>query len=199
MGKIFTAIQSQAYEIIRDRILIILMDEMDLQQQLTYDPDLELQFFLERLIAIDKEEVDSVVVSLAAGEYLNENQGSSDGNYTFYVDCYCKSKSRDGEDGFTRSNVKLQKLLGIMRFILKNPIYKTLGFTTPFIMNLTISNIDIKGMDSTDAANTSMGRLTLKIRANETTSLLDGVRVSGYDTRVYLKDGIGYFYETDNY
>jgi len=197
MSRITVAIGSQAFELIRDRLVEILVDEFEGQYLLTYDSELEVNVFKERNNPLDKTELSSIVVSLATGSYSNKNQLSVDGEYSYNIDIYTNEKTNDAESGDTRSALKLQKIIGITRAILEDQAYKTLGFVTPKIMHTMVTDINIRGYDPNDTMNTSMGRLSFKVRAIETTLPITPSLIAGYQTGVLIDlSGKGYFYQS---
>lgn len=200
MSKINTVIPKQKFEYIRDRVFEIIMSEFEGQYLQSYDPDLDLSVFIERSTPLDKTELPGIVVSLAAGNFGNKNQGSVDGTYQINIDHYTSAKSAAGVSGDTYAAKKLHKILGISRAILEDPIYKTLGFTPPFIMKSFISELNIAAQNKEDAENTSMGRLVFNVVANETSKLLIPDLIEGYNTSIKIDNsGKGYFYKGENY
>jgi hypothetical protein len=200
MSKIKQVILKRTYEYIRDRIFAILMDEFDGQFVLTYDTDLEVNFFIERGTPIDKTELPAIVVSIAKGSFDNKNQGNIDGSYSFNIDCFTNAKTNITEGGDYIAAKHLQKIMGICISILEDPIYKTLGFTPPFIMSSSFSEMNFASPNKEDASNTSMGRLTFNIRANEAFKLIEPSLIEGYETTVQIgNSGKGYFYIGENY
>ena len=114
MAKINIEIPIANFEIIRDRIALILAEEIDNQAVLTYDADLEaVEVFLERTKAFDKTEVPCINVSLATGNFSNKHQGYQDGVYIFNIDIYTNAQSTDAEDGDVLSTLSNHKLLRI--------------------------------------------------------------------------------------
>lgn len=197
MSRITAAISAQSFELIRDRIVEILVDEFDGQYLLTYDAELIVDVFKERNTPVDKAELSCIIVSFANGIYGNKNQGHVDGDYQYNIDVYTNAKTNDSQSGDTKSATKLQKLIGIIRAILENQAYKTLGFITPRIMNTIVSEINIRRYDPNDTVNTSMGRITFKVRAAETTAPMDANLIDGYQTTVLIdQSGKGYFYQS---
>ena len=200
MAKINTIIPTQNYELIRDRIAIILADEFQNQLFLTYDVDVDPVIFVERSNPFDKEELPAVNVSMAVGNFANKNLGSSDGTYQFNIDFYTRSKSNAATGGDIISTKKLHRMIGMARYILEDPIYKTLGFNPGFIMHTICTEIIIKQLDKDDATNTAMGRLIFTVKANESNRLLSPSIALGFDTKVTIEiSNEGYYYVTNNY
>lgn len=198
MSKITNIITSQGYEIIRDRIATILADEIDNQAVMTYDPYLEsLDVKVEAKNPNDISELPLVNVSIANVDYANKNQGSVDGTITINVDAYTSAPSENGNDGAKIATLYLHRILGICRYVLEDPIYKTLGFLQPQIMRTLVSNITFKDIDNNDANNVAMGRLTFTVVANEPNKLIVPQLIAGYQTTINLDNtSNGYFYES---
>lgn len=200
MSLITQTILQQLFEYIRTRILQILVSELEGQFILTGDYDLQLNVFIERSNPLDKTEIDAIVISFAQGTYGNKNQGSVDGTYQYHVDCFTSAKSSLNISGDTAAQLKLHKIIGVVRSILEDPIYKTLGVNPPIIMKSFISEINIAASNKEDATNTSMGRITFNVVANETNKLIIPPLIEGYDTDVRINgSGQGYFYRGENY
>lgn len=186
MSKINHIIPAQNYELIRDRIADILIDEISNQFTLTADPFLKATVTLENSIPTDKTELSQVSVSLDKGMYDQKFQGNRRGVYTYNVDVVTSSKTTNGVSGDTKSTKKLHRLMGVVMAILENPEYKTLGFATPLISNTHVQDIKIAGVDKEDAMNTVMGRVSFSVTATETTSLKDTVLIAGFNTKIKI-------------
>lgn len=200
-SKITQAIVQQKFEFIRDRIFEILVVEFDQQHILTYDDDLDVGIYLERTMPFDEVEIPAITVGYAEGDYSNKHQGSQDGLYTYHIDHFASAKSTLGIAGDTKSNLKLQKMMGVTRAILEDPIYKTLGVTPPFIMKSYVSKMGIAASkEPRDATNQSMGRVIFNVVANETSKLIIPTIIEDYKTHIKIDNtGKGYFYLGETY
>lgn len=199
MAKITTIIPPQNYELIRDRIAIVLADEIDNQVVLNYDPYIDVTVYCERTKTFDKTEMPCVNVSLANGSYSNKNQGSIDGTYIFNVDVYTNSKSTISQDGDVRSAFNLQRILGICRYVLEDPLYKTLGFSPGFIMTTKVNDFNFAVPENMDTLNHTMARLTFSVTANEKNTLKTPNIIDGYKTTLkIIESEKGYLYVGGN-
>jgi len=203
MSKITTAIPEQKFQFITRRVFEILMDEFNQQQILTYDNELDVDFFLERTMPFDKEELPTINISFVDGDYSNKHQGSQDGLYQIFIDAYASAKTTATQAGDTLANLKVQKMLGVTRAILEDPVYKTLGVVPPFIMKSYVSKITIAAPNKNsnmDGVNNSMGRLIFNVVANETSKLIIPQLIAEYQTQIKIDNsGKGYFYLGINY
>lgn len=188
MPLIVDVIPPQGFEIVRDRIGEILFDEISSQVAQSYNTDIDAQVYVERSNQIDKTELPLINISLSTGSYDNKNQGNLNGTYIFDIDAYTHSKSTEDESGDVLAALKLQRILGVCRAILENPVYKTLGYMPGFIIRTGCSdiNIAIPGAGKLDTLNTLMGRLSFTVVLIENTELIVPVLIAGYDTSIKM-------------
>lgn len=201
MAQINYIIPPQKYELARNRIGEILIDEFDNQLLLTGNYDLDIKVDVEgQNPYYDKVELPAINVSLLNGGFGNKNQGSVDGNYIYAIDAFTSAKTTNTMKGDKLSTFKLHKLLGIARAILEDPKYKTLGYVPGFVMRTGFTNIDIMEIKKDDALNTIGGRLLFAVSLNEITALGVPRLIDGYETRVKISNtDQGYFYQGENY
>jgi len=194
------AIPTQSFELIRNRIAEILVQELPAQATFLADTKINATVYVERYVSFDLTELPAVNVSLNRGLYAEQTQKSTDGTYTYNIDCHTSAKSTSaGARGDSLSMFQLQKLLGVCRGILEDTRYNTLGFARPFIESSKITTIDIGNATEGDATSSVMGRLTLVVRANEQKGVVTPELIAGYDTQVKL--GLtekGYIFTGDN-
>jgi hypothetical protein len=196
-SKITGVIPSQQFELIRDRIALVLFEELAKQYTLTTDERLNVKVFLERAIAIDKTEMPCINVLLNSGIYSNKSTVTTDGEYSFSIDVYSKEKSTTTVSGDTLASLSLQKLMGVCRAILANPVYRVLGFDTKLIKGTEVEGLSIKEpTDNNDSTMSIMGRLNFKVIVVETTQLINAVPITGQETTatINLSDS-GYLYQ----
>ena len=203
MSKITNIIPAQNYELVRNRIAEILIDEISMQLILSGNYELDLTVDIENQSPNDKTELPLINVSLINGNYGNKSyNGSITSTYQYTVDCYTNSKTINTTKGIQISTFKCHKLLGVCRYILENPIYKTLGYNAGFIQRVFISDLQIAASKNgnDDAFNTVMGRLTFNVVVTETVDLLKPTIASGYNTRIKIGNtNNGYQIITNNY
>ncbi len=200
MPQITDPIPAQAFEVIRNRIGEILIDELENQVDKFYKLELDATVFIERFVPFDKTAVPAVNVSLARGDYDIQTAINSDGTYRFNIDCYHKAPSTVAENGDSFAMFKLQTLIGACRAILESPKYITLGFAAPFIEHREAENIQIAPpVDAKDGSSIVMGRLSFIVRVPENNDIITPKLIAGFDTQVKL--GLtdkGYIYSGDN-
>jgi len=200
MAKIKTIIPAQAFEVVRDKIALILIDELENQVGISYRTELDAKVTVERFIPYNESELPAVNVALAKGDFDNQTTIDSDGTYRYNIDVYHKSKGKTNKRGDTLAMINVQALIGVCKAILESPQYITLGFDAPFIMRRHVENIVIaEPADKKDTNSIVMGRITFIVRVPENVDVISANLIAGFDTQVKL--GLtekGYIYTGDN-
>ncbi len=186
-AKIDYIISAQGFELVRDRIGEILIEELANQFVLSADPDINCGISVERSTPYDKTELPVVNVSLFNGSFGKKEARVTEGVYQYNLDCFHSSKTKDQVGGDTISSKKLQKLMGLVRFIFENQVYKTLGYEPGFIGGVWFTELGISEIkEKDDALSTCMGRLILNVKLGETNTLLTPKLLAGYETTVKI-------------
>ena len=90
------------------------------------------------------------------------------------------------QDGAVLSIFKAQRLLGLCRYILEDPLYEVLLFPKPFIERSEVVSIKIGEVDAKDAKNTIGARLILNVTVNEQNSFIAPIQIASNNTNVAL-------------
>jgi hypothetical protein len=183
-------IPTQGFELIRDQISSVLMNEFQNQVNVFENVNcMGVNFFAERNTPMDKTEQDFINISLFKGDYSNKEPDYVDGVYQYMIDVVTGGKARPGKSGDTLSNFRLQKIIGTIRYILESSVYNTLLFEPPFIAHTELSKFQIYKPDSTagDAANIAIGQAVFTVRCGEFTEALTKNLIEGSDTSVFLE------------
>ena len=187
MAKINQIIQPQGYELIRNRMGEIITIELFNQSALTYDEDLDATVYVERFISVSHDEMPVINISLANGTFDSFKQTNHDGKYIFNIDFYVNAISEENQNADVLANFKLQKLMGVVKSILMNPIYRTLDFAPPFIIGRTIDEMNIQDPNKFQEATSSvMGRLIMTAKCVETLELITPILLQQNNTNVKL-------------
>lgn len=194
------SIPQQAFEIIRDKIALILGEELASQATKLGTTDYNPTIFVERTVTIDDTELPVINVCVASGSYDNEHVGQSDGTYSYSIDIYASAKSTSSEDGDKLAGIKLHRIIGLVRAILKDKKYRTLGFDNPFIKRVTVVNFDIAdNIIRKDTMNAIMGRVEFRVEVPEEVEELTPNQIDSYSTQVKLAlTEKGYVYSGEN-
>jgi len=198
MALINAIIPVQNYERIRDAIGSILYTEITNQETLTGSSYVS-SYYGERFAPPDEIEFPLINIQYAGGDYDNKDQTLVDGMYTYYITCYTSGNSNESQAGDEVASKRLHRVLGLIRAILMNPVYKTLGFQAGFIKSTLISGIRIpKNEEDTGATNSIMGYVEFRVKATEDVALIDPPLLTSAITQVklYLTNK-GYRYGSD--
>lgn len=202
-AKINTLIPVQSFEIIRDKIALILGEELPNQATLAANPKLDATVYVERYSPPNSSELSEapiVNVLLGQGDYSNQDVTQSTGTYLYFIDIYTKAKANEDEGGDTRAIISLQKILGVCRGILEATQYLTLGFTFPFVMGRKINSIQIAAPSDPGADSLVRGRLILEVKVPEYQEQVTANLIDGSDTSVHIEESPqGYLWVVDNY
>lgn len=191
MAKLNYIIDSQAYEKIRDRIGEILADEISNQATLdtVAGADINAKVWAERTQAFSHTETPAVNILLARGDYSNSDATMDDGTYLFQIDAYTSSKADTvkGKNGDLIAAQKLQRLMGIIRTILTDSAYRTLGFSAPFIEGCGITGISfLDPQIVTDTISVHTGRIIFSVRVPELGLGKEPTIIDSYKTSIKL-------------
>ncbi len=200
MSNLTIQIPPQGHEVIRDRIGEILTDEIANQIVLGVPAELNAEIFVERIVPIAHTDTPLINILYSRGDFDNNNSDSSDGKHTFSIDVYTTAKAKVDEPGDSRSVFIMHRIVGLIRAILEDSSYITLGFVAPFIMRTTVTQIQIVDpRNNQDATNLMMGRLTFVVEAAEVTEQKQPRVAEGYDTKVTLEEtDKGFVYVLNN-
>ena len=175
-----TIIPLGAFEIIRDRIALILAEELPNQAILQGDSNLNAKVFTERFTPFANVDTPCVNVSLSSGDYTQFTRLSQKGTYEFLIDVYEKAKTEGTVRGDFLASQKLQKLANVCRGILSHHRYNTLAFAKPFIEHTEVKEIKIAApQKDKESANLTWARMIFEVRAPD---IIDGIIPPDIDT-----------------
>lgn len=197
MANLTQIIPQQNFELIRDRIGVILKDEITEQVNLSGNQDINAAVFSEKFTPFDKTDFPCINVLLSRGSYDPITPQSDTGDYTFFIDAYTSAKSTNLVGGDAEASFRLQRILGVCRSILRSPFYGTLLFPTPLIGHTSVSDIQImEPNNNQDATSAIWGRLVFRVKCTETTELQTALELDSFKTQVKLNlTDKGYLYE----
>lgn len=193
MSAVITSIiPVQRFETIRDKIALVLAEELANQQVLVEGDGGEFTaptVWTDRYVPFDKTELPALVVSFGLGEYSNQTQISAEGVYSYFIDVYANAENEEDTDGYKLSNAKMARIMGMVRYILTSPAYKTLGLPAGYILNRQPQNIGVyTAKDVQDALSDSVGRMVFNVRAVENQDGDPVINLEGMDTTFMIAE-----------
>lgn len=160
-------IPQHKFEAILNNIGAILLSELNNQKLLNNFNEL-FEVFKERQTPIDKSE--EIVINLVIDNisYTNHNQFSSDGTHIVNIEVYVNGYETSTLNGSEFSSSKLNKVIGLISYILKHDEHFNLGFSTPTIASKTLNSISFdKSITNQDATFSRMAVIELMVRFSE--------------------------------
>lgn len=192
------------FEIVRDKIALILKEEMDNQALLrgsgdpvVPDPNYTANFYTERFSPVGKEEGNVITVDVEGGQLDNRTNVTQSFECKFNIDIYVGAKETE-TTGYYNSAVKLHRLAGLVRHIIQSPNYYNLGLSG--VESRSASLIQFARVsDEQNAAFSRMGRVTLTVRIHEESSAISVTEAEGYDTEIRINEtDLGYLLTYNN-
>jgi len=200
MAYIDYEITEQRFESIRNRIAFILADELSEQSIITGNTLFDAIVWIERFIPFDKIELPAINVYFKNVNYDENTPITSKGTNFYNIDVIVSGKDSDTSGGDKIAVLKLQKLLGVLRFILENPNYLTLDFSENFIYTTKVSDINISQPSSNqDGTHTVSGQLTFEVTAEELNGDIQPIAGEIYTSQQKIGTSEkGYFIQINN-
>ena len=188
MSKILDAIPRQNFEIVGERIGEIIFDELNTQKDVQQFSD-PINVFSERTIGFGNEEQIFINVTLSSASYSEKTQKDQQGETIFNIDIFSNGKESDNTTGSKDASLRMQKFLGMIRFILSHTEYKTLGFPLGFIGGTSFDSFEILDPDYTrqDGSFFKMCRILFSVRIWENQSMAKFSVLDGNSTNVKLQ------------
>lgn len=191
MSLIDGIIPPSAAEIVIDRVGQFLAEELANQAVLTSNALFNAPVFKERVTPYLPEEGPTLNVFFERSEFSGQHQGQSNAEVRIIVEAFSNAKAT-GTSKETRADVlsmiKLKRLLHVCRYILDDPLYKTLAFDPGFIMWRHVENIWFRPETKQDADTSRLGRLTYVVKVAEVNALINPPTIAGYVTTVKLEE-----------
>lgn len=199
MSLINSIIPPQGFEVVRDLIPAILKIELEKQKVLQTLTD-EINVFSARSTPFQQGEKLMINVTVDSANYSNSHEKGTHGGTIFFIDIYTSAKQTDDDDGGYASTKKKDMYLGMIRYILQDHHYKTLGLPPGLIMGTSVDGFEnFEPNNNQDASFVKMSRLNFSVRILENQSLWDGIEINSIftDVKLDLTDK-GYKYELIN-
>ncbi len=200
MAVINYVIPEQSFEKIRSKIAVILADEIANQFTLTSDPLFNATVWLERFIPFDKTELPAINVYFNSTNFDDKTQNTNRGTNIYNIECIVSAKDTDSENGDKIALFNVQKLVGVIRFILENQNYFKLGFSENFIFSTLVSAVNIsQPQNNQDGTHVASAQLTFEVVAGEYNGELQVTPSAFFTTQIKLAEtDKGFFIQINN-
>ena len=179
-------IPRQNFEIVGEKIGEILFLELQNQKNLQNFSD-PINVFSERTIGFGNEDEIYINICLSSGSYSEKTQKDQQGLTVFNIDVFSNAKESEGKSGGENSAYRLQKFIGMIRYILSHTDYKTLGLPLGFIGGTSFESFEISEPDyKQDSSFFKMARILFSVRIWENQSMSKFSAFEGNSTSVKL-------------
>lgn len=188
----------QNFEAVRDRMGLVLQTELENQQYLGADIVVPT-IYIERGVPFNDTELPAINIQYSGGTFGNKDITQVQGTYNYNIDIVTNN-STDGTDrGDFLAMQAVQRLAGLIRAILDNPLYITLGFARPSLGHVEVGTMQIADRGDTDAKNSAMARVVYTAQVAEGNKLITAPQFEAAFTALKIDTSDeGYMYITNN-
>ena len=197
--KIQEQIGQQGFEIVRDMIGAVLLEELENQKVLQgFEEDINV--YQERTTPIQTSEQVLINVQLISSNYSGMTQKDTQGRTIYYIDIYTTGQESSDHTGDLNASLRLHKFVGMVRYILEYSEYKTLNMPLGVIAGGSVDDFFIFEPSLPQDSNfVRMGRVTVSYKIQERQAMIQGSELLGNNTTVKLNPtDLGYKYELNN-
>jgi len=177
----------QNFEIIRDRIALIVATELENQYNLFggFNPSV----WIERFIPFDISELPAVNIVFESMALVNKNPSKCLYEGKFNIQVSVSSGDLYNQSGDVLSSIDCQKLTGQIRYILENPNNLRLQFPSnpSIVQGNEISEIQISKPEEKDGNYTTVSQLGLKIKFEENNGVVVPIVGESYVTQMTIE------------
>lgn len=186
MSLIENEIPQQGFEVVRDLIGAILKTELENQKALKGITD-DINVFIGRISPFHQSEKLMFNVLLDSANYSGSHQKGTHGATLFYIDIFVASKESDNVEGGLSSTLKRDLYLGMVRYILQDTHYNTLGLPPGLIMGAEVQSFEnFDNNDNNDSSFVKVSRINYSVKISEDQSLWKGVNIASMYTTLQL-------------
>ena len=204
-SKINAIIPKQNAELVRDRLRLIITEELANQKLLLEADDEDVTFIaktvnIDRYTRFDQTELPAINISYANTDFDLQDLTFTRGATSFFIDFYIHEDETEETEADRLSNAQLLRLMGMVKFILTSGDYPTLDFNDvpTFIGNRTVKSMGIfNKADVPDALTTTIGRLVYEVTiSDDCEATTQGVPLEINNTSaLFINNDKGYFYQ----
>lgn len=171
MALINEAIGKDYFQLCRDNIASILLNELQSQSTLQDNEDLNFQkIWVDRKRPFNASEIPAINLSIESVNYGVKNRGQRESNPIFTIDVYDSKVSTEDADADELLSESTWQIARTIQYILDNPIYASLGLK-PYVMHTEVSSIEAGQVEMSNDNRCSILRVKFAVK---TMSILEG-------------------------
>ena len=189
-AKLAFNIGQQNFELVRDRLAVIIKEELDNQASAGRQNNTELtgSVVIERYSPASEGEGTVICINTDSCEYADQTPISQSNEARFFVDISSDHKAESTANGYELSGKKNARIAGLIRAILQNPVYDRLSFANGIIERRSVRNIRFARVnDEQDAYYTRMSRVEVLVKMNEPVQGISVNPQDGYDSNIKIE------------
>lgn len=184
---------------VRDRIGLIIADELFNQSAMTYEDWINADVYVERWRPITHEEClihPVVTVGIESITPSSESWIDSRQSISFSIMIHTAMMSTQQESNDILSMFRNQYLTSIIHAILSHPQYVRLGFNPPFIERRRVSDIKFGQSNRQESMGLSVSIITFDVQVSQCEPMMNGLPIAGASTMFKLNEtDKGFLYE----
>lgn len=184
---------------VRDRIGLIIADELFNQSAMTYEDWINADVYVERWRPITHEEClikPLVTVGIESITPNSETWIDSRQNIQFSIMVHAAMKSTQNESNDVLSMFRNQDLTSMIHAILSHPQYVRLGFDLPFIERRRVGDIKFGQSNRQESLGLTVSIITLEVQVSQCEPMMTGIPIGGASTMFKLNEtDKGFLYE----
>lgn len=171
MAQINEIVGKDYFQLCKDNIATILLDELQNQATLQANQDLNLsKIWCERKRPFNASEIPAINLSIESVNYGPKNRGQREANLTLTIDVYDSKVSTIDGDADELLSESTWQITRTIQYVLDNPIYATLGLA-PYVMHTEVQSIEGGQVGETEDNRCSILRIKFIVK---TMSILQG-------------------------
>ncbi len=171
MAQINEIVGKDYFQLCRDNIATIFLDELPNQATLQANQDLSFsKIWCDRKRPFNSSEIPAINLSIESVNYGPKNSGQREANLIFTIDVYDSKVSTIDGDADELLSESTWQIARTIQYILDNPIYATLGLS-PYVMHTEIQSIEGGQVGETEDNRCSILRIKFAVK---TMSILQG-------------------------
>lgn len=197
MALIKTVIETDSFQVIRDKIAAILLDELANQSVLDENPDLAYdKIWKERRRPFNLSEIPAINLSIGSVDYAEKFRGGRKPEIVYFIDVY-NSKLHDSSDADELVMDSIWHVVRTIQYILDHPAYGSL-LLSPLISHTEITKVTPGQAEMSDGGQCGILRIEFLVKTISVEAPFDLKDLDGNDTTVKLiETDLGYYYQLE--
>lgn len=181
-------IPKQGFELVRDAIGVILLEELTAQKNRRTDLE-DFEILSESLVPYTSAEKITINVLLAKADYGQMTQKDAQGRTIYFIDVVTSGEEKDDMTGSMDASFRRDRYTGMIGYIFRSAFYRYMG---PIIPQGLVGGVYVESFTNLDPYKkedsdfTTFARIQMAVRIQEDAQAWSGVELVGVNTSVRL-------------